>query len=164
MSAQAEAYAGEQRRYVERASVRIPVSIAGKVLSPDLSFFANCVVKDISAGGAMAQVASSAAVPTKVYLWQSQTWTFFECEVRWRKPGQIGLHFIDVASRRKSLALIEQYGLGKLTATPAPPNARAEPTVKTRPLSERQSLPKPKFVGPRVMARSSTLAAAKAAA
>jgi PilZ domain len=97
-------------------------------------------VKDISAGGAMAQVASSAAVPTRVYLWQSKTWTFFECEVKWRKPGQIGLHFIDVASRRKSLALIEQYGLAQSLGTP--PAARDAPT-HARPGSMASGQPQP---------------------
>jgi hypothetical protein len=101
----------EQRKYVERASVRHLVHIPGKVVAPDLSRFVDCIVRDISADGAMAKVPLDAELPSKVYLWQAKTWTFFECDVKWRKPGQIGLHFVDVASRSKSRALMHALGL-----------------------------------------------------
>jgi PilZ domain len=167
MIAQAGSGPGEQRRYVERASVRHPVSIAGKVLAPDLSVFVDCVVKDISAEGAMVQLTSSAAVPERVYLWQSKTSTFFECDVKWRKPGQIGLHFIDVTSRRKSLALIEQYGLGKSPALSAAalaqlPSATPTQTAKARPLPRRPGLLEQTLLGLGVLTRSSMPAAAPA--
>jgi PilZ domain len=128
MSELATTYAGGQRKYIERASPRHQVSIVGKMLTPDLSVFVDCIVRDISADGAMVEVPCNATVPGKVYLWQSKTWTIFECDVKWRKPGQIGLHFIDVASRSKSLAVIEQCGLGKAPKEPAS-SSKAHPAI-----------------------------------
>src|SRR5262249_28607575 len=84
--------------------------------------------RDISADGAMVEVPCNASVPGRVYLWQSKTSTIFECDVKWRKPGQIGLHFIDVASRSKSLAVIEQCGLGQTPTAPASPS-KARPVL-----------------------------------
>jgi hypothetical protein len=96
----------------KRASPRHKVSFTGKLLSADLSLCVNCVVEDLSVGGAQVRVPVRETVPDRIYLWQSKTGGFFECDVRWRKPGLMGLHFIDIASRQKSRALIERCGFG----------------------------------------------------
>lgn len=94
--------------YDNRAFTRHQVRIDGKLLSPDMSFCVDCTVNDISEGGAQVSVRASAEVPARVYLWQAETGAFFECDVRWRKLHLIGLHFIDIASRTQSRALIER--------------------------------------------------------
>lgn len=91
-----------------RALARHQVQIDGKIVSPDISCCVECVVKDISEGGALVSTRGNApAVPDRVYLWQSQTGTIFECEVRWRKRNLLGLKFIDVCGRAKGRAVIE---------------------------------------------------------
>jgi PilZ domain len=91
-----------------RAFPRHQVRITGKIVSPDASFTADCLVKDISEGGALVSVPSNVTLPDRVYLWQAETGTLFECQVRWRKLNLAGLHFIDLASRAKSRELIDR--------------------------------------------------------
>lgn len=79
----------------ERAFTRHQVRIEAKILSPDLVSCIECVVMDVSRGGALVSVRSAATVPDRVYLWQAKTETILECEVRWRKFGLIGLKFIE---------------------------------------------------------------------
>ncbi len=78
----------------ERAHTRQQVSIGAKVLAPDLTSCADCVIKDVSPGGALISVRGEAQVPDRIYLWQAQTETSLECEVRWRKLNLIGLQFV----------------------------------------------------------------------
>lgn len=77
----------------ERAHTRQQVSIAAKVLAPDLSKCVDCMINDVSAGGALISLRGDARVPDRIYLWQAQTGTNLECEVRWRKLNLIGLKF-----------------------------------------------------------------------
>jgi hypothetical protein len=79
----------------ERAFTRHLVSIGAKILSPDLATCVECVVKDISEGGALVALRGEASVPDRIYLWQARTGASFECEVRWRKLNLVGLKFID---------------------------------------------------------------------
>jgi hypothetical protein len=89
-----------------RVYTRHQVKIDGKIMSPDLSCFSDCVIKDISEGGAMVTTPTAVALPDRVYLYQERTKTVFECEVRWRKLNLIGLRFIDATARAKSRAII----------------------------------------------------------
>lgn len=95
-----------------RAFPRHQVRINGKILSPDGSHTVDCVVKDISEGGALVNVPPNMMLPSRVYLWQAETGTLFECDVRWRKLDLVGLHFIDIASRSKVRALIDRCSSG----------------------------------------------------
>jgi hypothetical protein len=81
--------------FQQRASERHGVVIAGKIMSPKLTDFLGCVIQDISDGGARVAVEEGMELPDRVYLWQEQTGTIIECEVRWRKPGVAGLKFAD---------------------------------------------------------------------
>jgi len=82
----------------ERAYLRQRVSIDGKILSPDLVTCVDCVVKDVSPGGALVSIRGEATVPDRIYLWQSRTGTSLECEVRWRKLNLVGLKFVEAES------------------------------------------------------------------
>jgi len=81
--------------FKERAFARHEVSIDGKILSPNLANCVNCAIKDVSDGGALIAIGEDAELSDRVYLWQAQTGTTLECEVRWRKPGLVGLKFAD---------------------------------------------------------------------
>lgn len=78
----------------DRAHARKQVSIEAKVLSPDLSECVDCIVNDVSEGGALISLRSDARVPDRIYLWQARTQTSLECEVRWRRLNLVGLKFI----------------------------------------------------------------------
>lgn len=92
----------------KRAFPRQTVSISGKLISPDMSCTLDVVIQDLSEDGAMVSaVAGPARVPERVYLWQAQTGTLFECNVRWRKnDSQFGLRFTDVCGRIRRRALM----------------------------------------------------------
>ena len=77
------------------ASERHAVVIAGKIMWPDLTEFLGCVIQDVSDGGARVAVQEAVDLPDRIYLWQEQTGTIIECDVRWRKPGMAGLKFAD---------------------------------------------------------------------
>lgn len=81
--------------FQERTFSRYEVAIQGKIMSPDLAHSFGCVIKDVSEGGALVAIENGAEVPDRIYLWQKQTGTIIECQVRWRKPGLAGLKFAD---------------------------------------------------------------------
>jgi hypothetical protein len=81
--------------FQERASPRREVAIEGKLMSPDLATEIECVIKDVSEGGALVATGDGVNVPDRVYLWQAETRATIECQVRWRKPGLAGLKFSD---------------------------------------------------------------------
>lgn len=81
--------------FQERTFSRYEVAIQGKIMSPDLAHSFGCVIKNVSEGGALVAIENGAEVPDRIYLWQEQTGTIIECQVRWRKPGLAGLKFAD---------------------------------------------------------------------
>jgi hypothetical protein len=81
--------------FQERTFSRYEVAIQGKIMSPDLADCLGCVIKDVSDGGALVAIDNGAEVPDRIYLWQEQTGTIIECQVRWRKPRLAGLKFAD---------------------------------------------------------------------
>jgi hypothetical protein len=81
--------------FQERASDRYEVVIEGKIMSPDLADCLGCVIRNVSDGGALVAIDEGVDVPDRIYLWQQETGTTIACEVRWRKPGHVGLKFAD---------------------------------------------------------------------
>jgi hypothetical protein len=77
------------------SSPRQQVAIDAKILSPDLAGCIDCVVKDVSDGGALVGLPEDQDLPDRVYLWQAEAGQTIACEVRWRKPQLAGLRFID---------------------------------------------------------------------
>jgi hypothetical protein len=91
-----------------RAFFRNDVRIEAKVIAPDMSCCVDCVIMNLSEDGALVSMRGPARVPQRAYLWQAQTGTLFECEVRWRKNDRLfGLYFVDAAGRSRRRALIE---------------------------------------------------------
>jgi hypothetical protein len=92
-----------------RAHLRHGVRIEGKLMSPDMSFCVDVVVRNLSEDGALINaLAPVHMVPGRVYLWQARTRTLFECEVQWRKNDRLlGLRFTETSNRLSVLNLLE---------------------------------------------------------
>ena len=78
-----------------RAFDRRQVSVAARIFAPDMSASIDCIVKDVSSGGAQVAITGGASVPDRVYLWQEEIEAMVHCEVRWRRNDLVGLSFVD---------------------------------------------------------------------
>jgi hypothetical protein len=96
-----------QRRAFDRFEVRIP----GKLMWANGSQSKACTIKDLSEDGACADTMAFISVPDRLDLFEGKTGNIFECAVRWQRNELIGLQFLDLCSRAKRRALIEQHAL-----------------------------------------------------
>ena len=108
---------GSRKIFQERAYIRHEVAIAGKILSPDLSSCVECVVQDVSEGGALVTLDAETGLPDRVYLWQAETGASIPCDVRWQKMKRAGLRFADPNAP----------AVRALTRICLPPSSRIEP-------------------------------------
>jgi len=85
------------RRNLPRYGVRIE----GKLMSPDMTFCIDVVIRNLSEDGALiSALAPADLIPERVYLWQARTRTLFECKVQWRRADRLlGLRFTEQCSR-----------------------------------------------------------------
>jgi hypothetical protein len=91
-----------------RAFPRYQVSVAGKLVSPDMSCCVDIEIRDLSEDGAFVSSKVPVSLPDRIYLWEAKRGTIFECAVRWRRLDRFfGLQFTDSASRARRRALIE---------------------------------------------------------
>jgi hypothetical protein len=92
-----------------RALPRYEVQIEGKLMSPDMSFCVDVLIKDLSEDGALVSALAPAnLVPDRAYLWQAKTRTLFECTVQWRKNQRLlGVQFTGTGSRERGRSLVE---------------------------------------------------------
>ena len=91
----------------DRAHPRVETRSKGRLLSLDGRCNYNCVVLDVSEGGARVSAIEFALVPTRVFLLLVKSGDTFECDVRWRREGQVGLAFIDSVPRSMRKALLD---------------------------------------------------------
>ena len=89
----------------KRAHPRFATRLEGRLLSLDGLCNYACVITDVSESGARVRTAESGLVPNRVFLFQAKSSDIFECDVMWRRPGEVGLRLIDSAGRtsRKTL-------------------------------------------------------------
>ena len=97
----------DSRRAFSRFEVRIP----GKLIWANGASAKTCAIQDLSESGARIDTAVFTSVPDKLELFEGRTGNIFECLVRWQQGAQIGLQFVDMCSRAKRRALIEQHAL-----------------------------------------------------
>ena len=91
-----------------RAHPRFQTRLTGRLLSLDGRCNYTCAITDVSEGGAKVGTPEWRVIPDKIYLCVVKTGDVFECDVRWRRDGEIGMRIIDSparASRRALLAL-----------------------------------------------------------
>lgn len=93
-----------------RTQHRYGVRIEGKLMSPDMSFCVDVVVRNLSEDGALiSALASAGDIPERVYLWQARTRTLFECTVQWRRHDRfVGLKFTQNCSRLSVRDLLDK--------------------------------------------------------
>jgi hypothetical protein len=89
-----------------RRHPRHEVQVDGKLILANGSRTLDCVILDISEGGARVSVGVLMDLPKNVYLWQPAADAVFECEVRWREAKYVGLRFVDTCGRQKRRALL----------------------------------------------------------
>ena len=84
-----------------RMHPRYGVRIEGKLMSPDISQCVNVIIRNLSESGALvAALGPTDELPERLYLWQRETRTLFECVVQWRNSDRImGLRFTEECSR-----------------------------------------------------------------
>lgn len=93
------------RPHKQRAFRRQPVTVAARLFTCDMSTAVDCVVRDISPGGALVMVADTASVPDRLYLWQEDAGVMVPCELSWRRHDVVGLKFLG-SDKEKVQALV----------------------------------------------------------
>lgn len=93
---------GADRREHERH----PVQIDGKLIFADGRCVFDCVIVEVSDGGARIALSLEIELPRRVFLWQTKTGSVLECEVCWREHKFVGLRFIDTCGRQLRRTLI----------------------------------------------------------
>jgi hypothetical protein len=79
-----------EKRKTERKSVNYPGLIVAEGQS-----IRQCIVVDVSDGGAKLMVRNIESLPSRFKLmWSHAENTGFDCEVRWRDPGAVGVEFV----------------------------------------------------------------------
>ena len=106
-----------------RALARQEVDFNGKLIFVDAARIVDCSVMDMTEDGARVELFSALEIPDRVYLWERQTNTVFECAVRWRKPGAIGVSFQSSCGRVMRQAIVEACSLGPVAAARRPKTA-----------------------------------------
>ncbi len=52
----------------------------------------------------------SVPLPREVLLWEQRKSKLYECGVKWRKDHMVGVHFVDVRSRKTTRACSRHFG------------------------------------------------------
>lgn len=88
-----------------RAHERFRTKVIGRLLSLDGRCNYTCTITDVSEGGARVSTPEWELVPDRLFLSVAKDGDIFECDVRWRRDGELGLRIIDSAARasRKTL-------------------------------------------------------------
>ena len=116
-----------------RATPRHKVDLGGKLLFPDASRIVDCRVVDMTEDGARIKFAAGLDVPDRAYLWELKTNMVFECNVRWRKAGSIGVSF-QTCNRVMRQAIVEACTLGPLDQTQPTADGGTRRSAKQRAL------------------------------
>ena len=97
----------ENRRSFPRYEVWIP----GKLLWGNGAYARDCIIRDLSEGGACVDTTVFVNVPDRVDLFEGKTGTIFECAVRWQRDDLVGLQFVDICSRTRRRTLLLRHAL-----------------------------------------------------
>jgi PilZ domain len=92
----------------KRAFPRHQVRNVGRIIFFDAPCFVQCVIRNISADGALVCMQLSVSLPREVVLWEEATGRCFGCSVKWRNDHMAGLHFTDLCGRAERGTLLER--------------------------------------------------------
>ena len=90
----------------QRTAPRREVAIPGRLILADGSATLECLIVDVSEGGARVRTELCLVLPEQVYLWRGDTADLFDCEVRWQLAKDAGLYIVDSCGRQLRQALI----------------------------------------------------------
>lgn len=96
-----------------RAAPRYVINIAGVLMFDDShgeKKTSSCKILDLSEGGARlgVTVTDVSLLPARVVLFETANGNVYECDIRWRKPNEVGVQFIDVVSRTHHKEMISR--------------------------------------------------------
>ena len=89
----------------QRALPRKEVYKPGRLIFADGSATLDCLIVDVSEGGARVQTDLRLALPDRIFLWQGDTADILDCEVRWQLGNEAGLCIVDTCGRQMRKAL-----------------------------------------------------------
>ena len=115
-----------------RMHPRYGVQIEGKLMSPDISQCVDVIVRNVSESGALVTaLGPTDELPERLYLWQRQTRTLFECVVQWRNRDRImGLRFTEECSRVSVRELLNTVVPNREPALASPPAKLPGPAAR----------------------------------
>jgi hypothetical protein len=87
-------YGREQGKIERRASPRARVLKHGKLIFANRKSVFDCVVRDISEGGARIACAHAGILPTELQLMLCSSRDVRDVRVVWRRPDQVGVQFL----------------------------------------------------------------------
>jgi hypothetical protein len=113
-----------ERRALQRHEVRFD----SKLIFVDASRVVDCTLSNMTEDGARIRTADEVAVPSRFYVWERQTNSVFECELRWRKRRVLGVRFLDTCGRLMRQAIVE--ACARPAAVPTSQVLRSRPVRK----------------------------------
>jgi hypothetical protein len=87
-----------------RAIMRQRALLAGKLATSEAAETIDCVIRNISAVGAMVETTSPHLIPNELHLVQINEGIAFDAEVIWRRGNRVGLRLKDRHDLRKPVA------------------------------------------------------------
>ena len=96
---------------------RYPARVDALMFAGDLRSPINCVIRNVSEGGALLALDRPVQLPKRIYLTLSKGAQVLECEVRWRSSNRLfGVRFSPNNSPEAQRALVETCAFSR----PAP--------------------------------------------
>jgi hypothetical protein len=84
---------------------RYPVCIRAQVFVPGSSAYHNCIIRNLSEGGALISTVEPKSLHGRIYLKPSDKVGLLECEVRWRSADRLfgGGQMMPILTKRTPL-------------------------------------------------------------
>lgn len=79
--------------------------LAGKIANEDATQTLDCVIRNLTPGGAMIETTAPHLVPARHHLVQVKDGIAWEAEVRWRRGNRVGLKLGDRHDLRETTAV-----------------------------------------------------------
>ena len=125
--------AGPRDNDERRADPRYACDYPANVISPDRRIFLTGRITNISASGAKVAAAFPKNGPSTIFLVDLAHGDVYECDVRWRSEGSIGVRFVDMLGGAKKRKLFAGERLGISGETHAINEVSSAPDEKTHP-------------------------------
>jgi hypothetical protein len=78
----------------QRTALRKKAFLRGKIAYDGGAQSCECTIRNISATGARVEIAVAQIVPRQLFLIDMRSGIGYQCEMKWRVKGELGLHFL----------------------------------------------------------------------